>query len=138
MSDQPRPADSPPDSAADRLDSWKEIAAYLKRDVSTVQRWEKKEGLPVHRHVHDKLGSVYAFRAELEDWRRAGHPIEGDVAAKVPVVRHSSWRRAIASAVVVVVGGLLVGLVVWRFWPVPAQPLSARFEYLLPEGQQFR
>jgi len=23
----------------DRLDSWKEIAAYLERDVSTVQRW---------------------------------------------------------------------------------------------------
>ena len=26
-----------------RLDSWKEIAADLKRDVSTVQRWERKE-----------------------------------------------------------------------------------------------
>jgi hypothetical protein len=30
----------------DRLDSWKEIAAYLKRDVTTVQRWEKREGMP--------------------------------------------------------------------------------------------
>jgi Tol biopolymer transport system component len=68
MSDQPRPADSPPDSAADRLDSWKEIAAYLQRDVSTVQRWEKREGLPVHRHLHNKLGSVYAFRTELDAW----------------------------------------------------------------------
>ena len=37
----------------DRLDSWKEIAAYLNRDVTTVQRWEKREGMPVHRHVHD-------------------------------------------------------------------------------------
>lgn len=27
----------------DRLDSWKEIAAYLERDVTTVQRWEKRE-----------------------------------------------------------------------------------------------
>jgi hypothetical protein len=26
--------------AADRLDSWKEIAAYLKRDERTVRRWE--------------------------------------------------------------------------------------------------
>ena len=42
----------------DRLDSWKEIAAYLNRDVTTVQRWEKREGMPVHRHVHDKRGSV--------------------------------------------------------------------------------
>src|SRR5579864_8110420 len=55
-------------SSADRLDSWKEIAAYLRRDVRTVQRWEKKEGLPVYRHQHEKLGSVYAYRAELSDW----------------------------------------------------------------------
>lgn len=55
-------------SPADRLDSWKEIAVYLRRDVRTIQRWEKKEGLPVHRHQHDKLGSVYALRAELEAW----------------------------------------------------------------------
>ena len=52
---------------ADRLDSWKEIASYLRRDVRTVQRWEKKEGLPVYRHLHDKLGSIYAYRNELTD-----------------------------------------------------------------------
>ena len=59
------PSGKPPE---DRLDSWKEIAAYLNRDVTTVQRWEKREGMPVHRHVHDKLGSVYASRAELDAW----------------------------------------------------------------------
>ena len=53
---------------ADRLDSWKRIASYLKRDVSTVQRWERREGMPVHRHLHDKLGSVFAFRSELDEW----------------------------------------------------------------------
>src|SRR2546429_9520510 len=50
----------------ERLDSWKEIAAYLHRDVTTVQRWEKREGMPVHRHLHDRMGSVYASRAELD------------------------------------------------------------------------
>jgi TolB-like protein/Flp pilus assembly protein TadD len=55
-------------SASDRLDSWKEIATYLRKDVRTVQRWEKNEGLPVYRHQHDKLGSVYASRAELDSW----------------------------------------------------------------------
>ncbi len=55
-------------SAGDRLNSWKEIAAYLKRDVTTVQRWERREAMPVHRHLHDRMGSVYAFRAELDDW----------------------------------------------------------------------
>ncbi|HEV7550251.1 MAG TPA: hypothetical protein VGP65_01120, partial [Candidatus Angelobacter sp.] len=53
---------------ADRLDSWKEIASYLRRDVRTVQRWEKKERLPVYRHLHDKLGSIYAYRNELTEW----------------------------------------------------------------------
>ncbi len=55
----------------DRLDSWKEIAAHLNRDVTTVQRWEKREGMPVHRHLHDKMGSVYAFPAELDAWARS-------------------------------------------------------------------
>jgi Tol biopolymer transport system component len=52
----------------DRLDSWKKIASYLKRDVSTVQRWERREAMPVHRHLHDKQGSVFAFRSELDAW----------------------------------------------------------------------
>lgn len=52
----------------DRLGSWKAISAYLERDVSTVQRWEKHEGMPVHRHLHAKRGSVYAYRAELDAW----------------------------------------------------------------------
>jgi len=55
----------------DRLDSWKEIAAYLNRDVTTVQRWEKREGMPVYRHLHDRMGSVYASRAELDAWTRS-------------------------------------------------------------------
>jgi Tol biopolymer transport system component len=52
----------------ERLDSWKKIASYLKRDVRTVQRWERGEAMPVHRHLHDKLGSVFAFRSELDVW----------------------------------------------------------------------
>ena len=52
------------------MDSWKDIATHLRRDVSTVQRWEKREQMPVHRHLHDKLGSVYAFRSELDAWSR--------------------------------------------------------------------
>ncbi len=52
----------------DRLDSWKEIASYLKREVRTVQLWEKREALPVHRHFHNQLGSVYAFRSEIDAW----------------------------------------------------------------------
>ena len=58
-------------SSGGRLDSWKEIAAYLHRDMTTVQRWEKREGMPVHRHVHDKAGSVYAYSYELDAWQNS-------------------------------------------------------------------
>jgi Tol biopolymer transport system component len=72
---EPSLGTSPPEGPLEgRLDSWKEIAAYLKRDVTTVQRWEKREGMPVHRHLHDRMGSVYASRAELDVWARSRHP----------------------------------------------------------------
>src|SRR5271156_683042 len=69
----------------DRLDSWKEIATYLNRDVTTVQRWEKREGMPVHRHVHDKRGSVYALTEELDAWMqsRRSREIEQENQAEV-------------------------------------------------------
>ena len=54
--------------AIGRLDSWKEIAAYLKRGARTVQRWEREEGLPVRRLQHGKLGSVYGYKPELDAW----------------------------------------------------------------------
>jgi hypothetical protein len=68
-----------PKSGADargrRLESWKEIATYLGRDVTTVRRWEKGEGLPVHRHLHNKLGSVYGYTTELDGWRSKRAPV---------------------------------------------------------------
>ena len=72
MAQEPaRPSPRRPDETTlDRLDSWKDVAAYLQRDVSTVQRWEKREAMPVHRHVHEKQGTVYAFRLELDAWWR--------------------------------------------------------------------
>ncbi len=60
----------PPGSAGERgrLDSWKEIAAFLGRGIRTVQRWERDEGLPVHRLAHAERGSVFADPAELTAW----------------------------------------------------------------------
>lgn len=55
-------------AANDRLDSWKEIASHLKRTVRTVQRWERHEGLPVHRHLHQRAHSVYACKSEVDEW----------------------------------------------------------------------
>jgi Tol biopolymer transport system component len=65
---QAKPTRGSDESLEDRLDSWKEIAAYLGRGIRTVQRWEREEGLPVHRLAHEKRGSIYARREELAAW----------------------------------------------------------------------
>jgi TolB-like protein/Tfp pilus assembly protein PilF len=67
----PQPSERP---SGERLDSWKEIAAYLNRDVTTVQRWERREGMPVHRHLHDRRGSIYALSVELDAWLQGRKP----------------------------------------------------------------
>jgi Tol biopolymer transport system component len=107
---------APSGEPADRLDSWKEIAAYLKRDVTTVQRWEKREAMPVHRHLHDKQGSVYAFRTELDAWSRGRNlPVPHEEPPREPEPVASSttapesrpltraWPLGIAGVVLVVV-----------------------------------
>jgi hypothetical protein len=52
------------------LESWKQIAAYLDRSERTVRRWEATEGLPVHRHEHERQDTVFAYRHEIEAWSR--------------------------------------------------------------------
>ena len=69
----------------DRLDSWKEIAVYLKRDVRTVQRWEKTEGLPIHRHLHSARGSIYAYKTAVDAWWHQRSPqLEADAGPAPP------------------------------------------------------
>ena len=53
---------------SERIDSWKDISAYLGRDVSTVIRWEKEKGLPVHRIPGGQRHGVFAYRRELDNW----------------------------------------------------------------------
>lgn len=55
-------------SSPDRLDGWKAIAAYLKRDRTTVIRWARERGLPVHRLPGGRTATVFALRRELDRW----------------------------------------------------------------------
>src|SRR5712692_9122092 len=57
-----------------KLVSWKEIAVHLGREIRTVQRWEKTEGLPVRRHEHKKKSTVYAYAGELDEWFKKRQP----------------------------------------------------------------
>ena len=85
------------------------MASYLGREVRTAQRWEKQEGLPIHRHRHDRSGTVYAYRAELDAWL-AGRRQE-------PEARPHRRRLLLR------VGAPLVGLVILgaaaRSWMAP-------------------
>ena len=66
-----------PEESSARLDSWKEIATYLKRDPRTVRRWERQEGLPVHRHLHGKKATVYGLTHQIETWLVGRRVTEG-------------------------------------------------------------
>ena len=97
-----------------RLESWKEIAAYLRRDVTTVQRWEKTEELPIHRHLHLKQGSVYASKGELDKWREVRLAASASPPAVVTSERGPHpWKIAIAAllAVAIAIAAILVSRV---------------------------
>jgi TolB-like protein len=110
-------------AATDRLDSWKEIAEYLGRSVRSVRRWEAEEGLPVHRHLHQSSGTVYAFKTELDAWLLSRRPqltsaAESPEASAAPEPGSESAGRLrgrvfVASAVVLI--GLLASIALWRF-----------------------
>ena len=88
---------------SERLDSWKEIAAYLKRDKSTARRWEK-EGLPVHRHAHKKKATICAYTSEIDVWWRVGRVrLEAAESATTGRRRRAAWW-AVAGLVLLGVG----------------------------------
>jgi TolB-like protein/Flp pilus assembly protein TadD len=97
--------------------------------VATVRRWEKREALPVHRHHHDKLGSVYAYASELDAWRQGrcqqveqsqpGQP-SVDAAPGIPPAEPPRWARrriVLGSALLSLVLAAVVSAFVWLARP---------------------
>jgi Tol biopolymer transport system component len=103
-----------------RVDSWKEIAAHLKRDVATVRRWEKREGLPVHRHLHDKLGSVFAYVPELDAWQESRRQ---QVETVVP--GRTSWNSRLVVGVALALA-LMFAIILWSPWRGTTTPAPLR------------
>ena len=129
----------PPEASPQvRLDSWKEIAAYLKRDVTTVRRWEKREGLPVHRQLHARRDSVYAYPIEIDAWWQGRrNDLAGNGASESPVsaakeATTTPWRQlwvpwtlAGLFAIAAVVAGAFP-------FPRPEHRSQVRFPFLPP------
>jgi len=130
---------------SDRLDSWKEIAAYLRRSVRTVTRWEREEGLPVHRHLHSKSGTVYAYKPEIDTWWTSrGKQLDSEpseASPKWPLWVRQAWVPA--TLVVLLLGGLLWFTVVRsssppaaRLLPLTTYPGIEGPPSLSPDGNQ--
>ena len=84
-----------------RLDSWKEIAAYLGKAERTVKRWKKERGLPAYRAPGSGNTSVYAFSSELEEWLKSRKALELEAAPQTPqedAPRGESSSTAFAAA----------------------------------------
>jgi len=140
-------------STEKRLDSWKEIASFLNRDVTTVQRWERREGMPVHRHLHDKRGSVYAYPAELDQWtlsrkssptgekngveKNGAIPASLALAGNAASLVHSQWKLILALFALALAVAAWILLWMQRtdyFWHNPIA--GAQFQALTDWGGQ--
>jgi hypothetical protein len=94
-----------------RLDSWKEIAKFLNRDLSTVRRWEKEKGLPVHRVPGGSRHAVFAFSDEIESWMLS-NPDESKITqGNRPALLEGAAPRVLAATLGVL---LLLALVTAR------------------------
>ncbi len=101
----------------DRLDSWKEIAAYLGRTVRTVHRWEQSAGLPVYRHGGER-GSVYAYKSELDEWLRKGRAGREEAEELFPARPPRRWRWIIPGTALL----LLIAAGAWRWGSERGKP----------------
>jgi hypothetical protein len=87
------------------LSSWKEIASYLGCDERTCSRWEKTLGLPVHRFEGAQKSRVFAYREELDAWRKSkdhNHFLDQRKLGEAPV-----WRMAFLGLSLVLAGTAL-------------------------------
>src|SRR5580700_850315 len=88
------------------LETWKEIAAYLQRDAKTARRWEKEEGLPIHRHNHKSRSSVYAYPAEIDAWRASRKTAVEIVPPRPPRWRVPAFALTILACLIMVGNGI--------------------------------
>lgn len=108
----------------DRLESWKEIASYVKRDERTAMRWAQL-GLPVHRLPGVKRGRVYAFTQEIDVWLLQQSPealVNGTANVAAPEIvaderlRHSLLRHSLMASAFLLGAALLVAIVLVPRW----------------------
>jgi len=105
------------DIEKDRLDSWKEIADYLMRDVRTVQRWESSEQLPVHRILHRKRSTVYAYKKELDIWMEEKEPLLGNNGeSRIHYLKRRLSENYPALIIIIIISGAALATILYQNW----------------------
>jgi tetratricopeptide (TPR) repeat protein len=103
------------------LDSWKEIAAFLKRNKRTCQRWEREFALPVHRLEESSKARVFAYKEELERWmeEKARGPGRGFLSRK--------WRKPLVGAALIIIPGVVLYELNRRAIPPPPMRIAVMY-----------
>lgn len=148
---------SQPDQSERRLDGWKAIAGYFRRDRTTVMRWARERDLPVHRLPGGKQGSVFAYEHELAAWagRAEQRDLESDgdlaamaspavetpsppvaAAAASPLGKPRKAKRLFVGAGVVIAIGLLVAATVTVTNMVAPAPSAIERAAALPHDKR--
>ncbi|HEX8233830.1 MAG TPA: hypothetical protein VF559_10875 [Caulobacteraceae bacterium] len=99
------------DGAGRRLETWKEIGAFLNRDARTVRRWEQERGLPVRR-VPGSRSKVYAYSQDLRAWLDQSGETLGETMDAPPARRTPRPRILLAAAAAAAVA--LIAALFWR------------------------
>lgn len=121
-------------SSGGHLDSWKEIASYIRRNERTAMRWAD-HGMPVHRVPGSPRARVFAHAGEIDAWLAGAtlpaengeenHSAGPQPHADPPAVK--PWARSVLvqTCFVGVLLGLVVGWLGWGAWRAHAKvPVS--------------
>jgi len=106
-----------------RLESWKEIALYLKRSTGTCHRWEAELELPVHRLDGTPRARVFAYTDELDRWMAEKLHVADALTKEAVLLERRKRKRALIYAGVLI-GLIVLAILVWRFYPYPV-PIPA-------------
>jgi hypothetical protein len=110
------------------LSSWKEIADYLGVTDRTCRRWELTLRLPIHRMEGKTRSRTYAYKEELDVWRKTkliGNPAANENLGDA----HKSWRARSRLArtrnayiLLIATSVVVLAVAVFIFRSLPGQP----------------
>jgi hypothetical protein len=111
---------------SDLLSSWKEIAAYLGVDERTCNRWEKNLGLPVHRLEGSSRSRVFAYKEEIDRWRK--ERLSNDAFPAIETRQEFKRPKSYFLALILIVIFGVILFILFSKLLAPSQPTDFRIE----------